>query len=159
MRDVKKPIGVAEWQTRLVESLPKNLRGSLPTIAGTVTPTAMMLRLPETRQSAPPRVGNPWELVSASVPADVVLWFVAAGSASIALPPFGVLELDPAAGLTLLAQASVPASGVDPLARAVLALPQDPALAGARIYLQAINAVTSARVPQLTNSFATVIQP
>jgi hypothetical protein len=29
---VKKPIGVAEWQTRLVESLPKKLRGSLPTI-------------------------------------------------------------------------------------------------------------------------------
>ncbi|MBL9117136.1 MAG: DUF1016 family protein [Verrucomicrobiaceae bacterium] len=33
LRDMKKPIGVAEWQTRLVESLPKNLRGSLPTIA------------------------------------------------------------------------------------------------------------------------------
>ena len=33
LRDVKKPIGVAEWQTRLVEALPKNLRGSLPTIA------------------------------------------------------------------------------------------------------------------------------
>ncbi|MEQ1859986.1 MAG: PDDEXK nuclease domain-containing protein [Chthoniobacteraceae bacterium] len=33
LRDVKKPIGVAEWRTRLVESLPKNLRGSLPSIA------------------------------------------------------------------------------------------------------------------------------
>jgi hypothetical protein len=33
LRDVKKPIGVAEWQTRLVESLPKRLRGSLPSIA------------------------------------------------------------------------------------------------------------------------------
>ena len=33
LRDVKKPIGVAQWQTRLVESLPKKLRGSLPTIA------------------------------------------------------------------------------------------------------------------------------
>ena len=33
LRDVRKPIGVAEWQTRLVESLPKKLRGSLPTIA------------------------------------------------------------------------------------------------------------------------------
>ena len=31
LRDVKKPIGVAEWQTRLVDSLPKKLRGSLPT--------------------------------------------------------------------------------------------------------------------------------
>lgn len=33
LRDVKKPIGVAEWQTRLVESLPRKLQGSLPTIA------------------------------------------------------------------------------------------------------------------------------
>lgn len=33
LRDVKKPIGVAEWQTRLVESLPKKLQGSLPAIA------------------------------------------------------------------------------------------------------------------------------
>ncbi len=33
LRDVKKPIGVAEWQTRLVESLPRKLRGALPTIA------------------------------------------------------------------------------------------------------------------------------
>lgn len=33
LRDVRKPIGVAEWQTRLVESLPKKLRGSLPTVA------------------------------------------------------------------------------------------------------------------------------
>ncbi|MDD5199144.1 MAG: PDDEXK nuclease domain-containing protein [Terrimicrobiaceae bacterium] len=32
LRDVKKPIGVAEWQTRLVESLPKKLQGSLPAI-------------------------------------------------------------------------------------------------------------------------------
>lgn len=33
LRDVKKPIGVAEWRTRLVDSLPKKLQGSLPSIA------------------------------------------------------------------------------------------------------------------------------
>jgi predicted nuclease of restriction endonuclease-like (RecB) superfamily len=33
LRDVKKPIGVAQWKTRLVDSLPKNLRGALPTVA------------------------------------------------------------------------------------------------------------------------------
>jgi len=32
LRDVRKPIGVADWHVRLVESLPKRLRGSLPTI-------------------------------------------------------------------------------------------------------------------------------
>ncbi len=32
LRDMRKPIGVAEWQTKLVESLPKELKGKLPTI-------------------------------------------------------------------------------------------------------------------------------
>jgi hypothetical protein len=32
LRDLKKPIGVAEWETRLVESLPEELKGSLPTV-------------------------------------------------------------------------------------------------------------------------------
>jgi predicted nuclease of restriction endonuclease-like (RecB) superfamily len=33
LRDVAKPIGIAQWQTRLVQSLPERLQGSLPTIA------------------------------------------------------------------------------------------------------------------------------
>jgi hypothetical protein len=33
LRDLVKPIGIAEWQTRLVQSLPESLRGSLPSIA------------------------------------------------------------------------------------------------------------------------------
>ncbi len=32
LRDLKKPIGVAAWRTRLVESLPKRLKGQLPSI-------------------------------------------------------------------------------------------------------------------------------
>ena len=32
LRDITKPIGVAEWQTKLVKSLPEKLKGSLPTI-------------------------------------------------------------------------------------------------------------------------------
>ena len=32
LRDMKKPIGVAEWRTRLVESLPKQFRGALPSV-------------------------------------------------------------------------------------------------------------------------------
>lgn len=32
LRDMTKPIGVSEWQTKLVQSLPAGLRGSLPTI-------------------------------------------------------------------------------------------------------------------------------
>ena len=32
LRDINKPIGVAEWQTKLVHSLPEPLRSNLPTI-------------------------------------------------------------------------------------------------------------------------------
>jgi predicted nuclease of restriction endonuclease-like (RecB) superfamily len=32
LRDIVKPIGVAEWQTKLLQSLPEPLKGSLPTI-------------------------------------------------------------------------------------------------------------------------------
>jgi predicted nuclease of restriction endonuclease-like (RecB) superfamily len=32
LRDVRTPIGVAQWETRMVESLPKELKGILPTI-------------------------------------------------------------------------------------------------------------------------------
>lgn len=32
LRDVRKPIGVAEWETRLADSLPEELKGSLPTV-------------------------------------------------------------------------------------------------------------------------------
>lgn len=32
LRDVSKPIGVAEWRTRLVATLPKKLRGALPSV-------------------------------------------------------------------------------------------------------------------------------
>ena len=32
LRDLAKPMGVAEWQTKLVEALPDDLRGSLPSV-------------------------------------------------------------------------------------------------------------------------------
>ncbi len=32
LRDVQKPIGVAEWETRLVDSLPRELEGALPSV-------------------------------------------------------------------------------------------------------------------------------
>jgi predicted nuclease of restriction endonuclease-like (RecB) superfamily len=32
LRDLRKPIGVAEWETKIVDHLPENLKGSLPTV-------------------------------------------------------------------------------------------------------------------------------
>ncbi len=33
LRDLRKPIGVAQWRTRIVKSLPRELKASLPTVA------------------------------------------------------------------------------------------------------------------------------
>ena len=51
LRDVKKPIGVAEWQTRLVESLPKKLRGSLSSIEEIERELNMPARAPRGRKA------------------------------------------------------------------------------------------------------------
>jgi predicted nuclease of restriction endonuclease-like (RecB) superfamily len=32
LRDIRKPIGVAQWETRIVDALPEALKGSLPTV-------------------------------------------------------------------------------------------------------------------------------
>ena len=32
LRNLRKPIGVAEWETKIVSTLPKDLQGSLPTV-------------------------------------------------------------------------------------------------------------------------------
>ncbi|MBK7420591.1 MAG: DUF1016 family protein [Nitrospira sp.] len=32
LRNLKRPVGVAQWETQLVEKLPKALKGSLPTV-------------------------------------------------------------------------------------------------------------------------------
>src|SRR5439155_5955378 len=50
LRDVKKPIGVAEWRTRLVESLPKELQSSLPTIAQIEAELAGEMRVAKMRK-------------------------------------------------------------------------------------------------------------
>jgi hypothetical protein len=42
LRDVQKPIGVAEWETRLVETLPEELQGSLPTVQQLEAELAML---------------------------------------------------------------------------------------------------------------------
>jgi predicted nuclease of restriction endonuclease-like (RecB) superfamily len=46
LRDLKKPIGVAGWETKLVEKLPRALAGSLPTVA------EIEAELSETRRGA-----------------------------------------------------------------------------------------------------------
>jgi hypothetical protein len=47
LRDVQKPIGVAEWETRLMETLPEELQGSLPTVEQLEAELATLEKLSE----------------------------------------------------------------------------------------------------------------
>jgi predicted nuclease of restriction endonuclease-like (RecB) superfamily len=54
LRDLQKPIGVAGWETTLVEKLPKELKGVLPTveeIAAELAPAARLPRHPRRRRA------------------------------------------------------------------------------------------------------------
>ncbi len=54
LRDFKKPIGVAQWETKLLETLPEDLRASLPTVEeleAELTTTMPRSRVRTTRRS------------------------------------------------------------------------------------------------------------
>jgi predicted nuclease of restriction endonuclease-like (RecB) superfamily len=55
LRDVKKPIGVAQWRTRLVESLPRKLQSSLPTVEQIEAELADEMAAAKTPRNASPR--------------------------------------------------------------------------------------------------------
>lgn len=50
LRDIAKPIGVAEWQTKLVNSLPESMKGSLPSIDEIEAELEHHPQLPEVEQ-------------------------------------------------------------------------------------------------------------
>jgi predicted nuclease of restriction endonuclease-like (RecB) superfamily len=52
LRDIAKPIGVAEWETKIVETLPDNLKGSLPTVEEI---EAELIEVPDGEPRAPRR--------------------------------------------------------------------------------------------------------
>ncbi|MEM7205596.1 MAG: hypothetical protein AAF628_35400 [Planctomycetota bacterium] len=125
--------------------------GDAPTVTGTVRGVVVTRTLPELTALAAPRLGAPWSLTSATVPGDQVVLLAAAATASVALPRFGVLRLDPSAGLLIVASATTATAGIDPLAELSLAIPPLSALIGSTLHVQAINAVTATGRPRLTN--------
>jgi len=51
LRDFGKPIGVADWETKLVSSLPKELESSLPTVEEIEAELTGMKKTPRKRKS------------------------------------------------------------------------------------------------------------
>lgn len=60
LRDINKPIGIAEWQTQLVDSLPDSLRGRLPSIQQIEEELASIESGPQPATASPqPQIKSP----------------------------------------------------------------------------------------------------
>ena len=103
-------------------------------------PAPLATVLPYLASLGQARIGQTYRVRCASVPGDVLGWYISPGTASLALPPFGTLELDPNAGIFFLGQYSMPTTGVDPLAVADIAIPSAASLVGITLHSQMFNA-------------------
>jgi hypothetical protein len=102
-----------------------------------------------TRQLAhagPPRLAIPNDVRLYAPPATPWLLFAAAQSASLPLPPYGLVQLDPATAI-LVAEGTTPSAGPGvgsyvPTPLVSITLPANPALVGFTWHWQAIDAAT-----------------
>ncbi|MBI5851315.1 MAG: hypothetical protein HZB39_09855 [Planctomycetes bacterium] len=115
-----------------------------------VAPAAIVLALPALR-AGEARIGQAWSFDAACVPGDDLAFFWSPGATSIAMPGLGLLELDPVAGIFLLATAHA-GGEPDPSPGGSIAVPSLPGLIGTGAHLQAIAVrVASPEGPRLSN--------
>src|SRR4029453_17683250 len=102
---------------------------------------------PYLQELAPPKLGQLWQPRCASVPGDVLGWWMS----MLLLPspiafPFGPLYLDynPGAGFVFAGALTVPTSGIDPLAGADFLVPNSAALLGVTFHSQMFNILGTA---------------
>jgi hypothetical protein len=129
-----------------------------PDLTGaTIRPAPLTAPMPFLTALAPARIGQTYQVRIASAPGDVLGVYYSTGTSTVAVPPFGVLELDPTL-ILFLGQYSVPWAGDDPLANVDIAVPNLGALVGVTVHAQAFNAFgTITGQPRLSNRLVTTI--
>jgi hypothetical protein len=130
--------------------------GRTPLLQGTVTPTPLVVALPGLAALTPAQLGNPFRLAAASLPGDLVLFFLSFNGANVPLPPYGTISIDLSAYWFL--GWDVPLPGNDPLAYHDIAIPNNPSFVGLNLHCQAVNLVTAAPEPRLSNAVVGVVQ-
>ncbi len=136
--------------------------GTPVTTGATVEPAPLAVELPYLTELAPPALGQLWQPRCASVPGDVLGWWLSMRTLpSPVLIPFGTLYLDsaPGAGFVYAGAVTTPASGIDPLAGVDFPVPTAPALRGVTFHSQMFNilgAVTGR--PRLSGLLSSTVQ-
>lgn len=126
--------------------------------SGVVTPAPTILVLPRLRAVTPLTIGQTATLRSDATVGDDVYVFVAAARASIPLPPFGILELDPSSIVLLGQTRAAVRAGTEQWSELLLAVPNDRALRGSALYLQSLAWAARTQTGRLGNSIDAVIQ-
>jgi hypothetical protein len=130
-----------------------------PTLTGAVQPAPYVTTMPHLAALAPAQIGHVYPIRCASAPGDDVTLYVSLGTASIPVPPFGTVLLDPTL-LWSFGSHTVPATGHDPLATIDIPIPNEAWLVGVTFYAQAINNIGSvAGLPHLSNRLTIAIGP
>lgn len=123
-----------------------------PDLTGaTIRPAPLVAPLPFLTALSQPRIGQIYPVRCASAPGDALSFYFSLGTASIPVPPIGVIEIDPAT-LWSLGSFVVPSLGHDPLAAIDIPIPNESWLVGVTFYAQAVNGPGSAAgLPRLSN--------
>jgi len=129
-----------------------------PDLTGaTIQPAPFVAPMPFLTALEPARIGQIYRVRCASAPGDVLGFYYSLGTQLTPVPPFGVLELDPAL-ILFYGQHVVPSVGPDPLAAIDIPVPNVPSLVGLTFYSQVFNAfgtVTSGA--RLSNRLTTTL--
>jgi len=132
--------------------------GSAPNITGTVTPPPTSLQLPSIREGSQLAISKTWLLEARAVPGDTGWFYASLNQINVALPPLGVLRIDPSL-MFFLGVATLPGLGHDPYATLSLPIPYIPSLRGLQVHVQSINPGTSAaQGPKLSNHISATVK-
>lgn len=126
-----------------------------PQITGTVVPTPTVVRLPDLEETAPPVIGNTWQLRVAAPRGDAV-FLAASFQSGSSTTPYGTVGIDLATAITF-AVVTMPTTGHDPLGTFHLAVPNVPQLVGLNLWVQGLDWFTS-QSPRYTQTVATSVQ-
>jgi hypothetical protein len=116
----------------------------------------MNVELPHVRTPSAPVRGTNWPLHVHAPAGDAVVLALAGSTIQPVSTPFGVLHLDPFA-VAILGVVLLPAQGADPEGSLTVAVPANPALIGAQVFVQGVDVIAPGS-PRLTNLLSATIQ-
>jgi len=127
-------------------------------LKGTIHPQPVSYRFPIQRVPAAPTQGTYFRVDITGLPGDLAAIYWSWGLKRIAVPPFGILELDLGTGFILAGGLAIPTTGRVPIGSTNFFTHPNKALIGRKIHIQSLTLGLPLQKPRLTNHSSTVIK-